>query len=97
LTPGQRGGPADLGLDSIGEQIADLLDMGGGGLPAANPERSVDPDYFRREILPRLAKMKLADIMAVTGFSKSFASQIRTGQFTPHISTWAALAGLAEI
>jgi hypothetical protein len=55
-----------------------------------------DPDYFRREILPRLAGVKLTDIMEATGISKAFASQVRSGRFTPHVSTWAALAELAK-
>ena len=56
-----------------------------------NPEGSVERDYFRQEILPGLAKVKLADIMVVTGFSKAFASQVRSGKFTPHESTWSDL------
>jgi len=54
-----------------------------------------DPDYFRREILPGLAEVKLADIMAAAGISKAFASQVRAGKFTPHVSTWADLSRLA--
>jgi hypothetical protein len=30
-----------------------------------------------------LAKVKLVDIMAAAGISKSFASQVRAGSFTP--------------
>jgi hypothetical protein len=56
----------------------------------------LDPDYFRREILPGLARVKLIDIVAATGISKAFASQIRAGKFTPHVSTWPALARLAN-
>src|SRR5271169_267937 len=59
-----------------------------------NSAQSHDSDYFRREILPGLARVKLADIMAATGISKSFASQIRAGKFTPHESTWHDLARL---
>ena len=54
----------------------------------------VDPEYFRREVLPGLAKVKLADIMAAAGISKAFASQVRAGRFTPHASTWSALSRL---
>jgi len=54
-----------------------------------------DPDYFRREILPKLAKVKLAEIMAAAGISKGYASQVRAGKYTPHVSTWAALGQLA--
>jgi CRISPR-associated endonuclease Cas1 len=57
---------------------------------------SRDSDYFRREILPGLANVRLAEIIAAIGISKAFASQIRAGKFTPHVSTWPALALLAN-
>ena len=53
-----------------------------------------DRDYSRRKILPGLAGVKLADIMVATGFSKAFASQVRAGKFTPHVSSWGALRSL---
>jgi hypothetical protein len=62
----------------------------------ANPDAVYDPELFRREILPRLAGVKLSEIVEATGMSKSFASQVRAGKFTPHVSTWLALAGLAS-
>jgi hypothetical protein len=40
-----------------------------------------DLDYFLREILPGLAKVTLAEIMEAVGISKSFASQVRAGNF----------------
>jgi len=55
---------------------------------------SCDPEYFHREILPGLAKVTLAEIMAATGISKAFASQVRAGKFTPHVSTWPAIGRL---
>jgi CRISPR-associated endonuclease Cas1 len=55
-----------------------------------------DSNYFRREILPALAQVKLGDIMTAAGLSKGFASQIRAGKFTPHASTWEALAALTN-
>jgi hypothetical protein len=55
-----------------------------------------DPDYFRREILPRLQGVKLSEIMAAAGISKGYASNVRAGKFTPHLSTWAALAKLSH-
>ncbi len=60
----------------------------------ANPDVAYDPDLFRREILPGLASVKLADIMAAAGISKGYASNVRAGKFTPHVSTWGALARL---
>jgi hypothetical protein len=56
-----------------------------------------DPDLFRRQILPRLADVKLAAIMEAGQFSKSYASAIRTGKFPPHPSTWPALAALVGV
>jgi CRISPR-associated endonuclease Cas1 len=62
----------------------------------ANPGQAFDPDYFGREILPKLATVKLADIMEAAGVSKSYASTIRSGRFTPHVSTWGVLAELGD-
>ncbi len=55
-----------------------------------------DPEYFRLDILPALSKVKLIDIMTAVGFSKSFASQVRRGEYLPHVSTWSALERLAS-
>ena len=44
-----------------------------------------------------LAAVRLADIMAATGVSKSFASTVRSGASRPHISLWPALAELAGV
>jgi CRISPR-associated endonuclease Cas1 len=63
----------------------------------ANPGVEYDPDFFRREILPALRGVKLADIMAAAGISKGYASQVRAGRFTPHVSTWHALARSAGV
>ncbi|MGO9457236.1 MAG: hypothetical protein ACLP62_09330 [Acidimicrobiales bacterium] len=53
----------------------------------ANPDIDYDTDLFRREILPWLASVKLAEIMAAAGISKGYASNVRAGKFTPHMST----------
>ena len=60
----------------------------------ANPNTSYDPEWFRRDILPRLATVKLAEIADAAGCSKASASDIRRGKWTPHVSTWRALAAL---
>jgi hypothetical protein len=60
-----------------------------------NPGALYDPELFRREILPRLRTVKLSEIVEATGLSKSYASQVRAGKFTPHDSTWSALDRLA--
>ena len=59
---------------------------------SANPDAVYDPELFRREILPRLAGVKLSEIVEAAGCSKAYASDIRRGKWTPHVSTWAALS-----
>ena len=63
----------------------------------SNGDSAYDPDYFKREILPKLEKVKLSGIMTAAGMSKSYASQVRRGIYTPHVSTWAALANLVMV
>jgi hypothetical protein len=60
----------------------------------ADPGAVYDPELFRREILPRLANVKLMDIAEAAGCCKASASDIRREKWAPHVSTWAALAGL---
>jgi CRISP-associated protein Cas1 len=43
-----------------------------------------------------LQGLKLTDIMAATGLSKSFASAVRSGKHRPHMSHWATLAQLSQ-
>jgi CRISPR-associated protein Cas1 len=62
---------------------------------AAGGEGDFDPDSWSA-IHRRLAEVKLADIVAATGLSKGFASEIRSGKYRPHPSLWPALARLAE-
>lgn len=61
----------------------------------ANPGVLYDPDYFRRRVLPGLKGVNLADIMEAAEISKGYASQVRAGKFTPHVSTWTKLLGIA--
>ena len=63
----------------------------------ANPGIVYDPELFQLEILPRLANVKLMDIAEAAGCSKASASDIRRGKWAPHVSTWAALAGLVGV
>jgi predicted transcriptional regulator len=58
----------------------------------ANPGAVYDPELFRRDILPSLAIVKLSEIAEAAGCSKAYASDIRRGKWTPHVSTWRALA-----
>jgi CRISPR-associated endonuclease Cas1 len=57
----------------------------------------IDPAIYRDCILPKLGTVKLADIMEATGYSKGHCSTIRAGTWTPHVSTWPALAGLVGV
>jgi CRISPR-associated endonuclease Cas1 len=63
----------------------------------ANPGMVYDRELFRREILPRLAGVKLSEIAEAAGCSKSYASQVRAGKFTPHVSTWRAFDELVGV
>ena len=63
----------------------------------ANPGAVYDPEMFRQEILPKLATVKLREIVEATGLSKGYASTIRAGKFTPHVSTWSALGELVGV
>ena len=63
----------------------------------ANPDVVYDPELFRRDILPRLGTVKLSEIAGAAGCSKASASDIRRGKWTPHVSTWGALAELARV
>jgi len=60
----------------------------------ANPGVVYDPELFRRNILPRLRTVPLAEIIEAAGCSKAYASGIRRGKWTRHASAWAALAQL---
>jgi hypothetical protein len=52
---------------------------------------------FRRDILPRLAGVKLSEIVEAAGCSKAYASDIRRGKWTLHVSTWRALDALVHV
>ena len=63
----------------------------------ANTGTVYDPDLFRREILPRLGTVPLAEIMEAAGFCKASPSDYRRGKRTPHVSTWKALAAIVDV
>jgi hypothetical protein len=63
----------------------------------ANPDRAYDPELFRREVLPRLAGVKLSEIAWAAGCSKASASDIRRGKRTLHLTTCGALARLVGV
>jgi hypothetical protein len=55
-----------------------------------------DKEWYRANVLPRLAGHKLSELMEC-GISKGYASYIRAGKFVPHVSTWPALARLTGV
>lgn len=59
--------------------------------PAAAP----NADQFRTVILPRLANVKLREIMVACKVAKSTASMIRSGRYVPAMRHWPGLADLA--
>ena len=63
----------------------------------ANPGATYDPELFRREILPRLGTVPLSEIIEAAGCSKAYASDIRRGKGTPHVSAWVVLGALVEL
>ncbi len=64
---------------------------------AAGGVALVDPEWYATDVLPALADVKLAAIVAATGWSKSYASVVRRGRYIPHVSTWPALAVAAGV
>jgi hypothetical protein len=63
----------------------------------ANPGAVYDPELFRREIWPRLAGVKLSEIVEAIGCSKASASDVRRGRWAPHVSTRPAVAELVGV
>jgi CRISPR-associated endonuclease Cas1 len=55
-----------------------------------------DPKVYRREILPKLAKVSIRELQAVTGLSKTTCSQIKRGRKVPHPRHWEGLRGVAR-
>jgi CRISPR-associated endonuclease Cas1 len=63
----------------------------------ANPGMVYDPELFRREIVPRLRTVPLAEIMEAAGCCKASASDYRRGKRTPHVSTWRTFGELVGV
>jgi hypothetical protein len=63
----------------------------------AHGDEPYDPEMFRRDILPNLHGVKLSAIVEATGLSKGYASTVRSGKWTPHVSTWRAFAELVSV
>lgn len=53
-----------------------------------------DRDWYRREILPLPANLKLAEIMVATGCVEGLRVGFRKGTCVPHVAAWAALCEL---
>ena len=54
-------------------------------------------ELFRREILPKLGTVPLAEIMEAAGCYKASASDYRREKRTPHASTWGMLGRLVGL
>jgi CRISPR-associated endonuclease Cas1 len=55
-----------------------------------------DPEWYRMQILPRLADVSLTTIARATGMSDSSASKVRAGRRMPHRRHWEALKTLGQ-
>jgi hypothetical protein len=53
-----------------------------------------DPELFRREVLPRLARLSAADLAEITGLSRPYCALILQGERTPHAMLWNVLREL---
>ena len=58
---------------------------------------SVNPEWFRTNVLPGLANVTLPAIAKATGMSTSAAAKIRAGRRLPHARHWEALASLSRL
>jgi len=61
-----------------------------------NPGVAYDRELFRRESLPRVTTVKLSEISEAAGCSEGVRVRHTERQRTPHLSTWQALAQLAD-
>ena len=55
-----------------------------------------DPEWFRANVLPRLATVSLTTIARGTGMSATAAGKIRSGERVPHPRRWEALRACAK-
>lgn len=58
----------------------------------ANARR--DPKEFRRDILPRLQRVTLREMMRATGLCSGYCAMIRRGKYVPHPRHWKTLGAL---
>jgi hypothetical protein len=56
-----------------------------------------NPGAVYDQILPRLQTVKLSEIAETAGMSEASASDVRREKWTPHVSTWPALAELVSV
>jgi len=54
-----------------------------------------DVAFYRQEVLPGIQGVKLTQLAAQTGLTKSACSRIRSGEVVPHARHWTTLAELA--
>ena len=53
-------------------------------------------ERFVHDILPRLGKLSIMEIVKATGFSPRYASLVRRGAYVPHPAHYVALARLVD-
>ena len=63
---------------------------------ASNNDTAADPEWFRREVLPRLHNVSLTTLARATGLTPGYLSQIRRGLKTPHPRHWDNLARISR-
>jgi CRISPR-associated endonuclease Cas1 len=61
---------------------------------ARNHHGVPDREYFRREVLPRLQRLTVRQIMESTGLSLRYCSVIRRGLYIPHPRHWESLKSI---
>jgi ribosomal protein L37E len=59
---------------------------------ASMTDPPTDPDWFRRDVVPRLHDVPLTTLARATGLTPGYLSQIRLGLKTPHRRHWQKVA-----
>lgn len=62
-----------------------------------NPDVSVDPEWFKREIVPALQSFTLGEIADATGLSRQYCSFIKRGTKVPHQMHIKSLKSLVKV
>jgi hypothetical protein len=60
-----------------------------------NPE-AVDEEWFRTEVVPRLASVSASQLARLTGLSVGYCSRVAKGVCRPHPRSWSLLAQFCD-